>query len=65
MPPKPQTHSTTRYREAGYVLSQLWISPEDIDIFRRAAEIDGRSLTQFFLHHGLTAARKILKNSAK
>lgn len=40
----------------------LGLTPEQRDIIGRAAKEDGRPLTQFFIHHGLAAAKRILRN---
>lgn len=52
-----------RVKAAGLHSFQLALTTEQREIFRQAAAADGRSVTQFLIHHGLAAAEKFLKKS--
>ena len=43
----------------------LGLPTDEHDILRRAAAIERRPMTQFLIHYGIAAAKKILEKSAK
>ena len=48
--------------DAGRKPILLGATEAEHDLLRQAAEAERRPITQFLLHHGLVAAKKILKN---
>jgi len=56
--------TTAARKMAGYKPAQPWLSPADQELFREACQLDGRKLTQFLLHHGRMAARKIIREKS-
>lgn len=63
MAKKTPATSSARMKAAGKTPSLLWLDPDQRRTVEEAAAIDGRPMTQFLLHHGLTAAKKILAKS--
>lgn len=62
--PKARPMTTSRKLMArGLKPIQLWLTQEEHDILARAAQVDGRKMTEVVKHYGLAAARKILENS--
>ncbi len=58
------TSGGARLKASGRHPVLLGLMPDQLATARAAANADGRPLTQFFVHHGLAAAEKILKKSA-
>lgn len=61
--PKKPLSGGARIKAAGKHPFLLALTTEQREAFREAAEIDGRSITQFLIFHGLAAAKKISKKS--
>lgn len=59
------TSGGARMAAAGYQPVQIWLRPEDKEKLFEAAKASGQKATQFLVFHGLMAAEKILKKSAK
>jgi uncharacterized protein (DUF1778 family) len=62
--PRKQKSGGARLVESGRHPVQLGITSEQRDVLRKAAELDGRPLTQFMIFHGLAAAKKIISKGA-
>ena len=62
--PKKPMSGGARIKASGKSPMLLGVLPEQKDILRKAAAIDGRPMTQFLLFHALAAAKKILEKSA-
>jgi len=57
---KPKPKGTRRLRELGKIASQLWYTPEDYEIVKKAASLCRRPMTQFAIMATLQAARYAL-----
>lgn len=61
--PTKQASGGARLKQSGKRPQLLGWSQADAEIIERAAQIEGRPMTQFVQHHALQAAKKILKKS--
>ena len=61
--PKKPMSGGARIKASGKSPVLLGLPPEQKEMLQRAAELDGRPLTQFLIFHGLAAAKKILEKS--
>lgn len=62
---KTKKPSTPRVMmDAGFKPVLLWLKEEEKEALHAAAKACGQPLTQFFIHHGKAAARKILGKNA-
>jgi uncharacterized protein (DUF1778 family) len=62
--PKKPISGGARIKLSGKSPVLLGILPEQKEVLQKAAELDGRPMTQFLLFHALAAAKKILDKSA-
>lgn len=61
MPPEPKFHSRQARRAGGTVSVEVYLTPEDREVIRQAAESERKSMSQLLASSGLLAAKKILK----
>lgn len=62
---KKKSTGPTRMRELGKIASQLWYTPEQYDLVKRAAQLDKRPMTTFAILATLEAATLLLKNAPR
>jgi len=60
---KKQTSGGARLIASGRHPVLLGLTPGQREIILRAAEIDGRPVTQFLIYHSLAAGRKIIEKN--
>lgn len=63
--PKKQRSGGAGLIAAGKKPLLLGLTPEQHELIRQAAELDGRYMTQFVLHNTLIAAKTILEKKQK
>lgn len=62
---KKAMSSGARMRANGYTPSQVWLTAEQEQILRAAADAEGIPLTQVLIHGGMERAKRILRKSEK
>jgi uncharacterized protein (DUF1778 family) len=63
--PQRQRSGGARLLASGRRPVTLGVEPSDHDTLRKAAQLDRRPITQFLIHYGLVAAKKILEKSGE
>ena len=64
MAKRKQASGWAKNHKQGKKTSQLWYTPEQYDMVKRAAKAVNRSMTNFALYNTLIEARKVLKAAA-
>lgn len=63
MPAKKPLSGTARMKARGLKGFSLAMTPQQKELLEKAATLDGRSLTQFLIYHGLRQAEKIISKN--
>ena len=63
MPAKKPLSGTARQKAKGLKGFSLYLSDEQKEALKKAAKLDGRSMTQFLIYHGVKEATRIISRN--
>ena len=63
MPAKKPLSGTARMKAKGLSGFSLYLSAEQKKTIKKAAKLDGRSMTQFLIYHGVKEATRIISRN--
>ena len=59
-PKKPKSTGARRMRQLGKIASQLWYTPEQYELVKKAATMERRAMTNFAIMATVKAAQRVL-----